>query len=101
MENIYYIENEKIYLNIKATPNASKNEITGIKDNRLCIRIASPPEDGKANTSLCKFLAKTLGCANSSVALVKGEKSRLKTVSMPVNYIQNLETVCNIHYTIQ
>jgi uncharacterized protein (TIGR00251 family) len=96
MENIFFIKNEKVYLNIKVTPNAHKNEITGISANRLCIRIASPPESGKANTSLYDFLAVTIGCAKRDVILIKGAKSRLKTISIPVIYIKNLETICKV-----
>jgi uncharacterized protein (TIGR00251 family) len=95
MENCFYIENGKINIILKVTPNANKNEITGIKDNRLCIRITSPPIEGKANTILCEFLAKSLGCSKSSVVLIKGEKSRLKTVSVPAVYIKKLKTICN------
>jgi uncharacterized protein (TIGR00251 family) len=90
MENYFRIENEKIYINLKVSPNASKNEIAGVKDKRLCIRIASPPIEGKANIKLCNFLALTLGCSKRDVILVKGEKSRLKTVSVPVDYNQNI-----------
>jgi uncharacterized protein (TIGR00251 family) len=72
-----------IHIEIKVIPGASKNEIAGVRDNRLCIRIAAPPEDGKANDCLRGFLAKTLDCPKRGVALIKGEKSRLKTIGLP------------------
>jgi len=83
MENWFSAANDSIRIEIKAVPGSSKTEIAGIRDNRLCIRIAAAPEDGKANACLCEFLAKTLGCAKRNVAVIKGEKSRLKTVEVP------------------
>jgi len=83
MNPCFHTTENKIHISIKAIPGASKNEIAGIRDNRLCVRIAAAPEDGKANSCLCEFLAKTLGCAKRDVVLVKGEKSRLKVVEVP------------------
>jgi len=83
METFFQITENKIHISIKAIPGASKNELAGIRDNRLCVRIAAAPEDGKANSCLCKFLAKTLNCAKRDVVLIKGEKSRLKVVAAP------------------
>lgn len=80
-------------MEIKAFPDAPKNEITGIRDNRLCVRIAAPPEDGKANACLCGFLAKKLGCAKRDIVLVKGEKSRLKTIAAPAAYGNKLAEI--------
>jgi uncharacterized protein (TIGR00251 family) len=84
---------ERILLAIKAVPGASKTEIAGIKDGRLRIRIAAAPEDGKANSELCAFLAKTLGCAKRDVTLETGEKSRLKTVSIPAKCKEKIDAV--------
>ena len=75
--------NKQFHINLKITPNASKNEITGIKDNRLCVRIAAPPEDGKANDSLRSFLSKILNHPKRDISIIKGEHSRLKTVAIP------------------
>jgi uncharacterized protein (TIGR00251 family) len=61
-----------------------------VRDGRLCIRIAAPPEDGKANDCLRGFLAKILGCAKKDVALIKGEKSRLKTAAVPAEYADKI-----------
>ena len=93
MKEWFHITDESALLEIKAIPGASKNEFAGIRDKRLCIRIAAAPEDGKANACLCGFLAKTLGCAKRDVVLLKGEKSRLKTVSIPAVYLEKLP--CN------
>ena len=75
--------NDTIHINLKITPRASKNEIIGVKENRLCVRIAAPPEDGKANDSLRSFLSKVLDRPKRDIIIIKGEHSRLKTVAIP------------------
>jgi uncharacterized protein (TIGR00251 family) len=81
---------ESVHIEIKAFPGSSKNEFAGVKDSRLRVRIAAPPEDGKANACLLGFLAKTLGCSKKDVVLVKGEKSRLKTIAVPAEYAEKV-----------
>jgi uncharacterized protein (TIGR00251 family) len=93
MNDFYKPENNRINIDIKAIPGASKNEIGSIRDSRLCIRIAAPPEDGKANACLREFLAKELGCAKRDIHLLQGEKSRLKTVSVPAKYEPFLQKI--------
>ncbi len=93
MSNWFRLTENYIYIDVKITPGASKNEFTQIKDNRLCVRIAAPPEDGKANACLCEFLAKTLSCAKRDAVIVKGEKSRQKTISIPVEFKDKLTKI--------
>jgi len=78
---------------IKAFPGSSKNEVSGIRDGRLCVRVAAAPQDGKANDTLCAFLSKLLGCPKREVKIIKGEKSKLKTVSIPASYMETLKEI--------
>jgi uncharacterized protein (TIGR00251 family) len=84
-------EGSVFHLKIKAVPGASKTEIAGVKDGCLRIRIAAAPEDGKANAELRAFLAKTLGCPKGEVVLLRGEKSRLKTLVVPASCREKVE----------
>ena len=63
-------------------PRASRNEIVGIHDNQLKIRLTSPPVDGLANARLLSFLAKEFGVAKTQVVLISGDTSRRKVVSL-------------------
>ncbi|MCA1950641.1 MAG: DUF167 domain-containing protein [Treponema sp.] len=90
MDNWYRIQEGTLVVDIKAVPGASKTEIAGIADNRLRIRIAAAPEDGKANAELIAFLAKKTGIAKRDIRLVSGEKNRLKTVELPQEALQPL-----------
>jgi uncharacterized protein (TIGR00251 family) len=87
------VSETQILLDIKAVPGSSKSQIAGLSENRLRIKIAAAPEDGKANTELRAFLAKTLGCARKDITLVMGEKSRLKTVALPLAVREKLEAI--------
>jgi len=95
MENCIHISGAHVYLNIKAFPLSSKSELGGVKDGRLKIRIAAAPEGGKANEELISFLAKSLGLPKRELVLVSGEKSRLKTVRMPVTAAEKLYKLIN------
>jgi len=93
MSEWFRVTEESIYIEVKAVPGASKNEIAGIRDGRLCVRVAAAPEDGKANACLREFLAETLGCAKRDVVLTRGEKSRHKTVSVPISCEERLREI--------
>lgn len=63
-------------------PGASRNQILGIHNHSLKIKLTSPPVDGAANQSCIKFLAKTLGISPSRIAIVKGETSKNKIIQI-------------------
>lgn len=69
-------------LEVKITPNASKNEILRLEDSRLVIKIQGVPEKGKVNENLVEFLAKTLEIAKSQITIVAGKTSRLKKLDI-------------------
>ena len=89
----YCIIGGSIHIAVKALPGASKTEITGARDGRLWVKVAAAPEDGKANAKLCAFLAKAIGCPRRDVALLQGEKSRLKTIALPLEHKAHLENI--------
>lgn len=65
-------------LKVIITPNSSKNEIIS-KGEIWKIKIAAPPEKGKANEELLKFLKKSL---KIKAKIVKGSKSREKLLEI-------------------
>ena len=93
MESCIRISGDKILLSIKAAPGASKSCLGEVKEGRLKVRIAAAPEDGRANEELRSFLAALLGLPKRDVCLESGEKSRLKTLSLPVTAKEKLEGV--------
>jgi uncharacterized protein len=69
-----------ILIKCRIQPSASKTAFVGIHDHTLKFSLAAPPVDGKANKTLCTFLAKQLKIPKSAVKIISGAKSRLKTV---------------------
>ena len=63
-------------------PGASKNEIVGVQQDALKVRISAPPVQGKANKALVNFLAKELGVKKSEIEIVSGHTSRVKTIKV-------------------
>jgi uncharacterized protein len=67
---------------IRVIPRASKTKITGERDGALVIRVAAPPVEGAANDALVDFFAKALRLPRGAIAIVAGEHSRLKRLSI-------------------
>lgn len=74
----YKWDGDDLVLSIKAQPKSSKDQFCDPLADHLKIRITAPPVDGKANSHLIKFLAKSFGVSKSSVELVSGDCSRIK-----------------------
>lgn len=67
-----------VLLTVYVQPRASKNELAGLQDDALKVRLTSPPVEGAANKLCREFFAKLLGVAKGRVELVSGQKSRHK-----------------------
>ncbi|HEX22090.1 MAG TPA: YggU family protein, partial [Chromatiales bacterium] len=78
MSDFYRWEGDALTLNVRVQPRASRDEIVGPLGDSLKVRITTPPVDGKANTHLIKYLAKTFGVPRTRVTLLGGERGRDK-----------------------
>jgi uncharacterized protein len=67
-------------IRVKAVPGASRDAIAGVLGDRLKIRVAAPPEAGKANQAICKLLASTIGVKRQDVEILSGLASPMKCV---------------------
>ena len=65
-------------LAVRAQPGAKRNEVAGIRDGMLLVRVTQAPEKGKANKAIALVIAKSLGLRRSQVELLSGETSRQK-----------------------
>ena len=71
-----------VLLRVKVVPGASRDAIAGLLGDRLKIRVAAPPEDGKANAALLRFLAQKLGVRESQLEIVAGHGAPRKLVAV-------------------
>ncbi|MGE4317402.1 MAG: DUF167 domain-containing protein [Deferribacterales bacterium] len=72
-------------LSIYVQPGAKKTELQGLHDGRPKVRISAPPVDGAANEELVRFVSKLLKISKSSVNLISGHTSRLKTLEIDMD----------------
>lgn len=63
-------------------PRASKNEIAGLHDGCLKVRITAPPVEGAANEALVRLIADALGLSRRQVSVVAGSTGRRKILEI-------------------
>lgn len=71
-----------IVLQVRVQPRASKNEIAGVMDGALKVRLQAPALEDRANVALCEYLAELLKTPKSAVRILGGERSRIKRVEI-------------------
>ena len=71
-----------LQITVHVQPGAKTTACAGVHGDALKIRLHAPPVDGKANQALIAWLAKTLGCPQSTIELIRGQTSRRKTLNI-------------------
>ncbi|MFA5257045.1 MAG: DUF167 domain-containing protein [Opitutales bacterium] len=72
-------EDSSCLLPLRVVPNASRAQIADWQaDGRLKIKVAVPPEGGRANKAVEELLAKALGLPKRAVEVEQGMSSREK-----------------------
>lgn len=79
------IQGGAVVFRVRLTPKGGRDALEGWAEAadgtcHLKARVRAAPEDGKANAALIALLAKALDVARSALAVVGGEKARLKTI---------------------
>lgn len=67
-------------LRIKVVPGSRSSAVAGALGDRLKVRVAQPPEDGKANAGVLRLIAEVLGISPASIELVQGHTRAEKTL---------------------
>jgi uncharacterized protein (TIGR00251 family) len=91
-----------VRLSVKVRPRSARSAVQGLEVEggraHLVLKVAAPPEDGKANTATVKLLAKCCGVAASAVCLVSGAAGRRKVLDVrgdPVLLTQRLRALAS------
>jgi uncharacterized protein len=74
-----------VELEVRVIPRARRDELAGERDGRLLVRVTAPPLEGRANAAVCELIAKAAGVPKTSVAVIRGERSRDKLVRIAGN----------------
>src|SRR5579864_3753427 len=63
-------------LRVHVQPGAGKSAATGRYGDALKVRVAAPPQGGRANQATVSLIASLLGVKDNQVELVSGQSSR-------------------------
>jgi uncharacterized protein (TIGR00251 family) len=78
-----YTQTEKgITFRVFVVPRASRSELAGEHEGALRVRIAAPPVEGAANDELIRLLSRAAKLPRSTIEIVRGQNSRLKTITI-------------------
>jgi uncharacterized protein len=67
---------------VRVQPRASKDEVVGVIDGALKIRLQAPALENRANEALVDLLAQLLKRPKAAVRILSGERSRTKRVEV-------------------
>ncbi len=76
------MSSNQIKISVKVQPNAGKNAVVGLANGVWRIKVAAPPDKGKANKELIDFLSDILGQRKDCITIIKGHTSHSKLISV-------------------
>jgi len=71
-----------VVFSVKIVPGSSRTSVCGFLDGMVKIKVSAPPEKGKANQSLVKYLAKKLGVKRKDVHIISGQTNPVKSIEI-------------------
>lgn len=81
-EAVFTVDGTTIRIRVFVQPRASRPGVAGVHGDALKVRVAAPPEDGRANDEVCHLLARALRVHRRAVVVSAGHTSRAKTVEV-------------------
>lgn len=79
--NPWAVNGPSTVVRVRVVPGAHRSEVVGRYGTGWKVRLAAPPERGKANAALIEVLADALAVSRASVEIVGGHASRNKVVA--------------------
>jgi len=76
------VERGTVTFAVQVQPRASKNEVAGVMEGSLKIRLQAPAVEDRANEALRELLAELLKRPKSAVRILAGERSRKKRIEV-------------------
>ena len=71
---------DAVSFEVRVSTRSSRDAIQAVQEGVLRIALTAPPVEGEANAALIRLLARALGVPRSSLAIIRGERSRNKAV---------------------
>ena len=73
---------EGVVFTAKIVPGSSRTAVAGVLGGMVKIKVAAPPEKGKANQGLVAFLAERLGVKKNDITILAGQSNPVKQVQV-------------------
>ncbi|MBN1653929.1 MAG: DUF167 domain-containing protein [Deltaproteobacteria bacterium] len=73
---------DSVTFSVKVIPRSSRSAVVGVVDGMLKVTLTAAPVDDAANIALVRLLARILDLPRSAINIVRGKRSRIKTVSV-------------------
>jgi uncharacterized protein (TIGR00251 family) len=67
---------------LHVSPGSRRTELAGRHDDGWKVRVAAPPEGGRANDAVLELLAERLELPRRAISIVSGHRARDKVVEM-------------------
>ena len=96
MSGWYQCRDTGCFLRVKAIPGARRSAIVGLLGDRLKIRVAAPPEGGRANDAIRVILAEAVPCRLGEVRLVSGARAPEKIFQVPKTTPARLDALAGV-----
>ncbi|MCK4896533.1 MAG: DUF167 domain-containing protein [Candidatus Heimdallarchaeota archaeon] len=84
-------KNDFLLITLNVHPSSTQKRIS-ITNNAFDIYVKEPPDKGKANKAVIKFLSKYFDVPSSSFSIVKGHKSKIKIISVTEDKMEGVKT---------
>jgi uncharacterized protein len=69
-------------IDVRVIPRAKKNELAGMRNGAVLLRVAAPPVEGAANDAVIELLSSLLHIPRKQIAIVGGDRGRRKRVAI-------------------
>jgi uncharacterized protein len=69
-------------VSVRVRPRGGPDAIDGERAGALLVRVAAPPEDGKANRAVCRLVARAAGVPVGRASIARGARGRDKLVRL-------------------
>jgi uncharacterized protein (TIGR00251 family) len=80
VEELFDVSDGDIVVRLHVQPGAGKTVVVGRHGDALKVRVAAPPQEGRANEAVLALVAATFGVERARVELASGQASRAKRV---------------------
>lgn len=75
-------EKDGVSFKVRVQPRAARNQVAGLFEDALKLRLTAPPVEGEANEACRVFLAGLLSVPRSQVEIVSGHTGRNKMIKV-------------------